>query len=167
MADIDFSALTEVKYNGTDLTEVIYVAGGTSTSVWSAAPAGTTYSWSGNVPGFGNTNSPYFAGSPYVVTGIHANGIFAGTELFWVNTTGKAYKRSGVNTNVNALSFVAASEVWYYYPWSYWVATSTGHITTTDTTWVEVEDSDLIANIGQGFGDYDYTTSLPIILTKD
>jgi hypothetical protein len=37
MADIDFSALTEVKYNGTDLTEVVYVVGGTSTSVWTAA----------------------------------------------------------------------------------------------------------------------------------
>jgi hypothetical protein len=156
------SNLTEVTFNGTDVTEVIY----NGTSVWTPPSTGITYSWVGGGSGTGASNIPSGAGDDYVIVGLLSNSATLGEKVFWHNTTKKLYRDTGTSTGLSALSLADSTQIWIYYPWAGWYATSST-IHSATYVWAEVVDSDNIADAGQGFGDYVYTSSLPQLVTKD
>ena len=156
------SSVTEITFDGTDVTEVIY----NTVSVWTPPSTGITYSWVGGGAGTGASNIPSGAGDDYVIVNLLSNSATTGEHVFWHNTTGKLYRDTGASTGLSALSLTDSTQIWQYYPWTGWYYTSST-IHSTTYVWAEVVDSDNIADAGQGYGDYVFTSSLPQLVTKD
>lgn len=156
------SSISEVLYDGTSVSEVVY----NGTSVWTPPSTGITYSWVGGGPGTGASNIPSGAGDDYVIVNILSNSATLGEHVFWHNTTKKLYRNTGAGTGLSALSLTGSTQIWQYYPWTGWYYTSST-IHSTTYVWAEVVDSDNIADAGQVFGDYVFTSSLPQLVTKD